>query len=252
MNTATDYIITGILLYSFYRGWRKGFLKTLLGPLSLAAACFIGFTYYQKTQNITAGLGICILGPFLINIAASLTLKLWHAAVNGGEPIPLASRLSGSSLSILWSGGYLAVTLILIATAPIRFGWFEKIQKDVTASKSYALLGRWAGGKIAAASLDIRKIAAILRDPSGLEQFKSTGEFKALTADPRLKDLFSDEETAGQIRRKDYGRLLANPKMQAVFQDKELLQKLFALNKKIMEEGRGDDAGGAPESRPKQ
>ena len=46
----------------------------------------------------------------------------------------------------------------------------------------------------------------------------------------------SDEELAEQIQNKDYGKLLANPKIQSIMQDKQLLEKMFALNKKIMEE----------------
>ena len=38
------------------------------------------------------------------------------------------------------------------------------------------------------------------------------------------------------IRNKDYAGLLANPKMQNIFQDEDLLKKIFALNKKLAEE----------------
>ena len=242
MHNITDYITAGAILYFFYNGWRKGFLKTLLGPISLIAGCLIGYSYYQKTQNMAVGLAICVLSPFIINILASIILKLWNKAVNSDIPPSMISRLSGSAFSILWGGGYLAMMLILVAVMPLRFGWFEKAQDDVLGSRSYALISERAGDKIPGGFFDIKKIAGVLRDPAKLKEFESTEEFKALREDARLKEFFSDEETADQVRNKDYRGLLSNPKMQAVFRDKELLKKIFALNKKIAEESSEDEA----------
>jgi len=240
MHITTDSIILIILCYFFYKGWRKGFLKTLLGPVALLIGCFMGFSHYHKTQDITTSLVISIISPFVITILASLVLKLWNKAVNNDDPLPLASRLMGSAFSILWGGGYLAMMVLLIGIMPVRFGWFEKVQDDVLASKSYALVNHWAGDKIPIASLDVKKITNVLQNPEALEQFESTEEFETLMGDDLLKELFADEETAEQIRTKNYSQLLANPKMQAVFQNPELLKKIFALNKKIMEEGLGN------------
>ena len=241
MENITDYITIGALFYFFYNGWRKGFLKTLLGPISLIAGCVIGYSHYQKTQNIATSLAICVISPFIINILASMILKLWHKAVNNDIPPSMISRLSGSAFSILWGGSYVAIMLILIAVVPLRFGWFEKVQNDVLGSRSYALINERVGDKIPDGLLDIKKVVSILQDPAKLEKFESSEEFKVLKKDTRLKELFADEETAEQIRNKDYGGLLSNPKMQSVFQDKELLKKIFALNKRIAEESLEDD-----------
>jgi uncharacterized membrane protein required for colicin V production len=245
MHNITDYITIGAFLYFFYSGWRKGFLKTLLGPVSLIAGCLIGYHYYEKTQNIAVGLAICIISPFIITILASIILKIWHKAVNSDIPPSMISRLSGSAFSILWGGGYLAMMLILIAVAPFRLGWFEKVQNDVLKSRSYALIIAQVGDKIPNEFLDIKKVVSVLQDPAKLERFASTEEFKALKADTLLKEISDDKEIAEQIRNKNYRELLSNPKMQAVFQDKELLKKIFALNQKIAEteEDSEDEAG---------
>ena len=250
MHNITDYITLGAFLYFFFNGWRKGFLKTLLGPISLIAGCLIGYGYYQRTQNIAIGLGICIIGPFIINILASILLKLWHKAVNSDVPPPTISRLLASAFSILWGGSYLVMMLILIAVSPLKFGWFEKAQKDVLESRSYAFINARLGDRIPSGLLDIKKVTDILQDPAKFEKFESTQEFKALREDTRLKELLSDEETAEQIRNKDYGKLLSNHKMQAVFQDKELLKKMFALNKKLAEED-GENEDSTDETSPK-
>lgn len=235
----TDTIIIGAALYLFFKGWHRGFLRTLLGPVSLLIGCAMGFMYYHRTQNLVLSFGISIISPFIITILVSAMLKLWHKAVNDKASLPFSSRLLGSIISILWGGSYLAITLISIGIIPIRSGWFEKIQNDVTTSKSYTLLVKWTGNKIPATSIDMKKISDIYKDPSAMEKFQSTKEFKSLIEDERLKEIFSDETTAEQIRNKDFSKLLSNPKIQAVFQDKELLEKVFALNKIIMEEEPG-------------
>ncbi|MCK5506612.1 MAG: hypothetical protein KAJ10_15720, partial [Thermodesulfovibrionia bacterium] len=207
------------------------------------AGCLIGYGYYQKTQNVAASLAICIISPFIINILASIILKLWHKAVNSDIPPSTISRLSGSAFSILWGGGYLAMMLILIAVSPLRFGWLEKAQNDVLGSKSYALINARVGDKIPDGFLDIKKMAGVLQNPAKFKKLESSEEFKTLKEDIHLKELLADEETADQIRDKDYGKLLSNPKMQAVFQNKELLKKILALNQRIAEESLEDEDG---------
>ena len=236
MPIITDYIVIAAILYFFLTGWNKGFLKTILGPLSLVIGCMIGFVHYQKTQNLIASLGICILSPFVINILISLILKLWHKAVSMDKSIPLPSRLLGSLFSLFWGSSYLGLMLILIAVTPLPFSWYEKIQNDVLSSKSYSLINEQISKKFPNSFLDVKKITGVLKNPNKLKAYESTEEFKALSNDERLKELFSDEETAKQLRNPDYGKLLSNPKIQAIFQDKELLDKLFALNKKIAED----------------
>ena len=233
----TDHIILGALLLLFLKGWFQGFLKTLLGPAALIIGCAMGFVYYQKTQSLAMSLLISITSPFILTILISLILKFWHKAVNNNAPLPLISRLLGSLISVAWGGSYLAILLILIGIIPIRFGWFEKIQKNVTTSTSYALLAQWSGGRLSTTSLDMKRISEIYRDPAAFKKFQSTKEFEDLIGDERLKELFSDEKTAEQLRSQNLSQLLSNPKIQAVLQDKELLKKVFALNKKIMEEG---------------
>lgn len=181
-------------------------------------------------------LGICIISPFAITFLVSIILKLWHKAVNDDAPLPVVSRLFGSVFSILWSGSYLVLLLILIAMTPLRIAWYEKIQADVLASKTYTFIDGQISAKMPSSFLNMKSVTDILKDPNKLKAFESTEEFQALQEDERLKDLLSDEDLAEQVKNQDYQALLSNPKMQAVFRDKELLRKLFALNKRIAQE----------------
>jgi len=237
----TDYIMIVALLFFLINGWCKGVLKTLLAPMALIIGCLTAFLYYQKTQNIAVSLAIGVFSPFILRILAALILKLWDKAVNKDVPLSFSSNVLGSIFGVLWSGSYLAMVLILIGMIPLHVTWFEKIQKDVHASKSYDVVFQFMDKKMPSLSGDINKITAIAENPAKLQKFQSTKEFESLVEDDTLKEIFSDKELAEQIQNKDYGKLLTNPKIQAIMKDGQLLEKMFALNKKIMEENLNDE-----------
>ena len=240
----TDYIMLGALFFFFMRGWQKGVLKTLLAPITLIVGCLLGFLHYRQTQNIAISLSICVLSPFALRILASLILKLWDKAVNKDIPLSISSKVLGSIFGVLWSGSYLVMLLVLIGFIPLHAKWFEKIQNDVLASKSYITINRFMDKKTPSISSGINNIASVIENPIKLQKFQSTKEFETLIEDDTLKEIFADEELAEQIQSKDYGKLLANPKIQSIMQDEQLLEKIFALNRKIIEESLDDELSG--------
>ncbi len=242
----TDYIALFILSYFFYRGWRKGFLRTILGPIALLACCIAAFLYYQESQNIAISFLICIIGPFALTILVSVLLKLWNKTVNDKITYSPLSRFSGGTFSLLWGGGYVVMFLLFIAFIPLKFEWFTKIQNDVTESKSYALVSQWTDNKIPATALDIGEISQAFKDPEKLKDLESTSEFKDLIEDERFKEIFTDEEIAEYIQTKNFSQLLTNPKIHALLQDKEVIDKIFAFNKKIMADGISKGNGQIP------
>lgn len=248
----TDYIALGALFYFFLNGWHKGILRTLLGPISLVIGCSIAFIYYHQTRNIATSLLICALSPFALKILISLILKIWGKFTDKDTLLSVPSKLLGSIFSVLWSGSYLGLLIILIGLIPLQLGWFEKIQNDVIASKSHGIIHQLIGNKVPIASGSVKNLTAIFEDPAKLQRLRSTKEFKTFMEDDDLKKIFSDEETIEQIGNKEYGKLLANPKIQSMFQNEQLLKKIFALNKKIIEDSLADEASNTkPESRPK-
>lgn len=248
----TDYIALGALFYFFLNGWHKGILRTLLGPISFVIGCSIAFIYYHQTRNIATSLLICALSPFALKILISLILKIWGKFTDKDTLLSVPSKLLGSIFSVLWSGSYLGLLIILIGLIPLQSGWFEKIQNDVIASKSHGIIHQLIGNKVPIASGSVKNLTAIFEDPAKLQRLRSTKEFKTFMEDDDLKKIFSDEETIEQIGNKEYGKLLANPKIQSVFQNEQLLKKIFALNKKIIEDSLADEASNTkPESRPK-
>jgi hypothetical protein len=198
------------------------------------------------------GLALLALCPFAFKILFSILLNIFRRSTKKETTLSYSSQFFGGIFSALWSGSYLVILIILIGLIPIKFAWLEKIQEDVAASKSYDIIHRFMDNKAPAASGDIKKLTAIIENPAQLQQFRSTKEFEALMEDDDLTGILSDEETAEQIRNKDYKKLLANPKIQSLMQNEQLLKKMFALNRKIMEEGLEDGFSSAnTESQPK-
>lgn len=246
--TTVDYAVIGILLYFFYRGCCKGLFKTLIGPLALVIAWVGAYIYYQKTKNFGISLVLCVIGPFIVTLVLSVFLKLWHKATKDKSELPTSSRILGGLFNVAWGGSYIAILLLIAGMIPLRFGWIKRAQDPILESHSYRLVKKWTERNMPAASLDLEKITDVFEDPDKLAQFESTSEYQELMADERLQDMYADKEVAEQLRTKNYGQLLTNPKFQAVFEDPELLKKIFALNQKIME----SELTQTPDSPPQQ
>lgn len=232
----TDTVVLILLGYLFYAGWSKGFLRTLLGPLSLILACMAGFSYYQHTRSLVPSLMIGILGPFILNILFSFSINVWHTTVNQGTPPSTLSRVLGCGFSLLWGGSYLILVLISIMIIPADFSWLKAMREDLRHSQTHAVLSRWIAEKTPLKTMDIPKITAMLQDPVHRPQIESLEEYKSLMEEDALKEVFSDEETLRQIQEKNIAELLANPKIQAALQNEEIVKKLLDLNVKIIQQ----------------
>lgn len=230
----TDCTVGIALTYFVYRGWSKGLMKTVLGPVSLALGLVMGWIYYQRTHNLITGFLLAAISPFVIRFFISILLALWAKASNEKAVLSTPSRLFGCAFSVLWSGSYLAVFLIALGMIPLKIGALAKIHADVTGSKSYTLISRWAAQQPFFDSPNLAGISDLMDDPQRMEQYKDTPEFNTLIKDKQLQAILSDETTAEQIQSKDYAQLMANPKVQEIFKDEELLKKILALNKIIL------------------
>jgi len=120
MYSNTDTIIAVCLILFFYRGWSKGFLRNLLGPVSLILSCILATIYFRETKNMIISLLMGIFGPFVLNILFSLSIAAWNQTVDGKKDLSEISRLLGAGISMLWGGIYLVLILTLISVAPCR------------------------------------------------------------------------------------------------------------------------------------
>jgi uncharacterized membrane protein required for colicin V production len=143
MPNTTDTVIRLILIYFALRGFFKGFIAILIGPISLVLGLIISFSYYSKTHDLIKTSLVGILGPIIINLCLSLAFKVWKVTFAKDESPSLTSRFAGAAFSVLWGGAYLAMFLFFIAMVPPSFPKLGAIQQNVSESQSYHLVKEW-------------------------------------------------------------------------------------------------------------
>ena len=116
----TDSIVVALTLYFLYRGWSRGLLRTLVGPIALLIGCLMAFIYYTQNHNIIMAFVISIVAPPILNIFFSLTLAVWHKMTKTENPVSPASRAWGAGLCALWGDVNILLIIILIALAPLN------------------------------------------------------------------------------------------------------------------------------------
>src|SRR3989338_529924 len=231
-----DSIVSALLLYFLYRGWAKGFLRTLIGPISLIAACIAGAVYYSSTHNIMAGILIGVLGPILLNILFSISINIWHQTVNVNRPLSYTSRLLGSGFSLIWGILHLALIIILLFMIPLDFPWLRHLREQFLSSRSYAVIQQQTKTFLPVKSLNAPQLLEMLRDPAHLEKVHSLEEYKTLMEEKVVMEILSDEDILRYIEDKNFSQLMTHPKVQYLLENPEVLKKVFDLNVKIIEQ----------------
>lgn len=249
MYSNTDTVIAVCLIFFFYRGWSKGFLRNLLGPVSLILSCILATIYFRETKNMIASLLMGIFGPFVLNILFSLSIAAWNQTVDGKKDLSEISRLLGAGISMLWGGIYLVLILTLISVAPGNSGWIKNLKDNVLQSRTYAIVNPWVKNFFPQGSLDLGKVTQLFQDPAYAQKIQSIPEYAQLMQDETIQDLLSDEELMEKLQNQDIGEMLTNPKTQALFQNQELLKKLMDLNVKMI--GQNEEENPDEEVKPK-
>lgn len=236
MSSITDSIVLVLTLYFLYRGWSRGLLRTLVGPIALIVGCLGAFIYYAQTHNIIVAFIISIVAPLILNIFFSLTLAVWHKMTKTENPISPASRAFGAGLCALWGDINTLLIIVLIAMIPSNASWIESVRQDIFNSGTYSLVDQWTKHLVPKKSIDIRAVSQVLKDPNQMQRLQSSAEYKAVWEDKTVQKLLTDEEIMRDIQDKNFAKLMANPKMQAVMKDPELIKKILDMNVRMMEQ----------------
>lgn len=234
MYAFTDLIVAIALICFLSTGWEKGFLRSILGPVSLVIACIFAYFYYLETEDLIMALLISIIGPFILNFLASSILKLWNKATKEEKPPFSFGSFLGAVFSAFWSGSILILTIIFLAIIPSNNRFYVEIRNDIIKSHTFTFVNKIAGDKIPIAIFDFQATIEAFQDPEKLEELESSQAYQDIVNNKNIKALLSDETTLEQIQNKDIGQLLKNPNMQAILKDKELLKKFLELNKEIL------------------
>lgn len=237
MLNMTDAVVRLAILYFAVRGFFKGFLQTLIPPISLLVGLVTSFYFYSQGKDLFKTMLVSIICPIVVNILLSLSLKFWKTTFGQNASPSWGSRTAGALVSVFWSGIYLALCLILIVILPdLPFEKFRNIQKDVSASQSYQVVKNLTQNIKPLAALNTKDVFEILQNPEKMQQVEKTEEFKQLLDDRAFKEFLSDPEIATQLQNQDINSLMNNPQFQALLRDQNLFKKILALDQRIIEE----------------
>lgn len=239
--TLTDKIIFFSAIFFFWRGWSKGLIQTILGPVALIIGTLISYIYYLIYHNIIIATAIGIILPIILSIIFSMTLGVVFLGKDK-KNISHLSRLCGGLINTVWGEFLILTGLFLIILIPLRVALVETAQLDIKQSNTYFHLSSFVKKNFnvdISNNLDPSQMKA-LTDPKALETLSETKEFQDVLQDPIVQALLNDPEANKAIESKDIGKLVQNPKFIAITKDPALLKKFLSLYGTILD---ADKAG---------
>ncbi len=252
----TDLFIYFLIIILICRGALRGFLASLLDPISVVLATAAAYYLLQNTHSIPLALGIGLLGPFFIyNIFKGLFIT--------GNPPSISSRIIGAFITLIWGLIFLLPMIYLLTFLPPVHPVIKTAQKDIKASVIIASLSKefdarlFPKKEIPKKSTPIKTTAPtntrspvinapndtlskeeFIKDPnintSNPHHIDSLEEF---LSDPRIVDVRSDPQIKTAIEQKNYAVLMSNPKIMKLMQDPEFIKRMMQELKVRQEAG---------------
>ena len=237
--TYTDYTVLTLGLLFFWGGWRKGFFRTLIGPLSLGIFAIFGALNYDINENLFKAVMITLVGSLCLSIVLRILLMIGRASADKKyrDEHMLISRFLGGMINLAWKGIVLAGILYLVTYIPFNFLKLDMVKEDILQSRTMGYLGLVVEKKTNAA-LTLQKMLTVIENPNQLQSLSETAEYKAFASDPKAQAIINDPEIQTLIKNRDFARLLGNPKIRAVITDENLTKKLSKLSERIYAESK--------------
>jgi uncharacterized membrane protein required for colicin V production len=219
----TDSIVFLLSVFFMFRGFSRGFMRSLLGPFSIIVATIISIIYYQITEDLILSLIIGLVGPFILHLLLKFLLKIMAKATNTETPPGFLSRLGGALLTLAWGWVFIIFTLLLLALLPPWSKTLAAIHNNVTRSLSYTI----------AKPLEDRLFSASKQDVSTVAAPASNNDARSLADDPRFQKVRQDPEIQKEIEAHDMVKLMSNPKMmdltREILSDPATMKKVMAI-----------------------
>jgi len=226
-----DTVVSILLIIFFLIGWKKGFLRSLIGPICFGIFAIIGIIVYDATDNLFRALTVVVMGTLISSLVINLLAFLAQKTVDPNERGKklLLSRLVGGILNLSWKTMILAASLILLCEISYIYPQWRHTGATVEASASYKFITRYFVYRSPRAKQVINTIA-ILRNPDLLAEVKNTEEFRAFYDTPKVRNILGDVELRRQIREGEIKNVLENPLIKNMMEDDDLMKKLSRLS----------------------
>lgn len=248
----TVWLAAGLLLVLMVRGGLRGFrrgpLRQLAGPFSLAVGGLLGVwlgpdlghqllhgtTYPWLLRGATGMACVALLSGLL---AYALCWRLGKLPDGQTEAeSPLAGALIGCWTGIL----YFVLALLGLATIASVVELIERPEKaalswSVTTRNELAAtpLTGWLRGWTPLPERQKRTILSVKRlmaDPEARRRLMAMPEMRALAAHPSVYQAWEDKGVRELLNNKDLGKFIEHPKVRAILADEELQRQADQLD----------------------
>lgn len=233
----TDVVVLCFMLFFLLDGWRKGFMRSAIGPLTLLLCMVLGIIYFDLTSNFIKTILFVSAGTTILTIIASILLTLSRNSIdpNYRDYTPFLSHLLGSAVNMAWQGSIFLIIFLLIPLAPLQVynvPALVNVQTKIKQSLCYFYIVQTGLSQIPALQRIVIAFS-ILQDPDQMQRVSSTVEFQQFFSDKKVKALVKDDEFMASIKRKDFSKIVANPKILEIFDDDDLMEDFTKLAKRV-------------------
>jgi hypothetical protein len=236
MLAMTDIVIIVLLIIMAANGAYQGFLRSLVGPVSIIISLILTGFIYLGTKNFVATFLTAVLGPFFFGWIIVTALKKW---LNCDEAprLSIISRVGGQIVNLVWGSVVIFLAVAFFAFFPFNQYELAGVSKDVRHSFAFRL--------IEPIFIDKALHATPLPDPGAcdtglcnvseqtMETFTADPQIQAIMNDPRVQKLQEDPDAQKAMENKDYAALVNNPVIQELTMDPQFLMKALKAYPKI-------------------
>ncbi|MCA9400201.1 MAG: CvpA family protein [Candidatus Omnitrophica bacterium] len=233
-----DIIFIVAILLTFFRGWQKGFLLSIIGPLALFVGSLAAYAYYKSTGDLLMSLVISVVVPIAIPIATACfvyALKLLEPASE--RSCSLISRLAGGIVQAAWCVAFILMTFLCIHFAPIQQPWFQKTRSFFEKSRSFTIFSRQMAKLLPEESYGFEGIIQKFANQDQLKNLDQTPEFNDLMQDPSFEGFIHDPEIQNLVENNAVFELIQHPKFKEMMKDPQVMDKLMAVYQNVFSNG---------------
>ncbi|MCD4779880.1 MAG: CvpA family protein [Candidatus Omnitrophica bacterium] len=233
-----DYVIILCCTYFIWRGYHKGFLRSVIGPVSLMICTALAYFHYQKNEDLKIALLLASFGPFLLALILNLFLFTWNKMTKEKEEdLSQLSRFIGGLFHLIWKGSFMIIVIYLLTLlpAPAIFPWISTIQEKIYHSNSYLFIQSITKNRLPTAE-SVAQVTKTINDPKKIIKIKNSEEYQALMGEEDFIEFIEDEEIKKMVEEKNMAKLISHPKIRSLLNNKELMKNILKMNAKILSE----------------
>lgn len=235
--TLFDKIITAALCIFFISGWVRGFLKSLIGPVSFLCCFISAVIFYDLNRNILMATVIATAGTLAMALTLNILLMIALSTVNKelrGKTF-FISRLLGSVINVVWQGNIFLVFIMLFSLLPLNNEKLENIQKQVSDSK----IAAWYHQQVISRDNRLEAVMlsfSTLKNPAQLRAIAQTKTFEEFYRKEKVQNFLNDPQVIDALAAKDSIRLINNKSLRDLITDDETMFALTRVVRKIYQD----------------